>query len=57
MHIFNFAAGFHGIMVHPDSQPYITFFVEGKGYFAYQQVPFGVTGSPSEFGHVTDKCF
>jgi hypothetical protein len=43
VHVFDFAAGFYGISVHPDSQPYITFFVEGRGYFAYQRMPFGVT--------------
>jgi hypothetical protein len=35
VHIFDFAARFYGISVHPDSQLYITFFVEGRGYFAY----------------------
>jgi hypothetical protein len=57
LHVFDFAAGFHGIVVHPDSQPYITFYVEGRGYFAYQRMPFGVTGGPSEFGHVTAQRF
>ena len=57
IHIFDFAAGFYSIAVHPDSQPYITFFVEGRGYFAYQRMPFGVTGGPSEFGHVTGEHF
>jgi hypothetical protein len=57
IHVFDFAAGFYGIPVHPDSQPYITFFVEGRGYFAYLRMPFGVTGGPSEFGHVTGECF
>ena len=57
LHVFDFAAGFHGIAVHPDSQPYITFYVEGCGYFAYQRMPFGVTGGPSEFGHVTAQRF
>ena len=46
-----------GIAVHPDSQPYITFFVEGRGYFAYLHMPFGITGGPSEFGHVTSERF
>ena len=55
LHVFDFAAGFYGIAVHPDSQPYITFFVEGRGYFAYQRMPFGVTGGPAEFGHVTGE--
>lgn len=53
IHVFDFAAGFYSIAVHPESQPYITFYVEGRGYFAYQRMPFGVTGGPSEFGHVT----
>ena len=29
LHVFDFAAGFYGIVAHPDSQPYITFYVEG----------------------------
>lgn len=57
IHVFDFTAGFYGIAVHPDSQPYITFFIEGRGYFAYQRMPFGVTGGPSEFGHVTGEQF
>ena len=57
IHTFDFAAGFYGITVHPDSQPYITFFVEGRGYFAYLRMPFGITGGPSEFGHVTGERF
>ena len=57
IHVFDFAAGFYGIAVHPDSQPYITFYVEGCSHFAYQRMPFGVTGSPLEFGHVTAQCF
>ena len=55
--MFDFAAGFYGIAVHPDSQPYITFYIEGRGYFAYQRMPFRVTGGPSEFGHVTAERF
>ena len=52
VHVFDFTAGFYGITVHPDTQPYITFFVEGRGYFTYQCMLFGVTGGPSKFGHV-----
>ena len=57
VHVFDFAARFYGISVHPDSQLYITFLVEGRGYFAYQRMPFRVTGGPLEFGHVTGECF
>ena len=57
LHVFDFAAGFYGVRIHPDSQPYITFYVEGRGHFTYQRMPFGVTGGPAEFGHVTAECF
>ena len=53
VHVFDFAAGFYAIAIDHDSQPYITFFVEGKGYFKYLRLPFGVTGGPSEFGQLT----
>src|ERR1700678_4268759 len=52
-----FAAGFYGVAVHPDSQPYITFYVKGRGYFPYKHMPFGVTRGPLEFGHVTAVRF
>jgi hypothetical protein len=53
VHVFDFAAGFYAVMIHPDSQPYVVFFVEGQGHFCYQKMPFGLTGAPSEFGHMT----
>ena len=56
LHIFDFAAGFYGIAIHPDSQPYIVFYLESLGYFGYEQMPFGITGGPSEFGHMVAKC-
>jgi hypothetical protein len=40
VHVFDFAAGFYGISVHPNSQLYITFFIEGRGYFTYQHCAF-----------------
>ena len=55
IHIFDFAAGFYGIAIHPDSQPYIAFYLEGRGHFAYERMPFGITGGPSEFGHVVGQ--
>jgi len=38
IHIFDFAAGFYGIAIHPDSQPYITFYLKGCRHFAYELV-------------------
>ena len=55
IHVFDFAAGFYGIAIHPDSQPYITFYLEGHGYFGYERMPFGITGGPSEFGHTVAR--
>ena len=55
VHIFDFAAGFYGIAIHPDSQPYIMFHLEGRGHFAYECMPFGITGGPSEFGHTVGQ--
>jgi transposase InsO family protein len=49
LHVFDFAAGFYHIAVHEDSQPYLCFYVEGHGHWAYQRMPFGVTGAPAEF--------
>jgi hypothetical protein len=53
IHVFDFAAGFYAIAIHPDSQPYIVFYIEGRGYLKYLRMPFGVTGGPSEFGDLT----
>lgn len=55
IHVFDFAAGFYAVTIHPESQPYITFYVESRGYFAYVRMPFGVTGGPSEFAHLTAR--
>lgn len=55
IHVFDFAAGFYGIAIHPDSQPYITFYLKGHGYFGYERMPFGITGGPSEFGHTVAR--
>ena len=55
IHIFDFAAGFYRITIHPDCQPYIVFYLEGCGHFAYERMPFGITGGPSEFGHVVGQ--
>jgi hypothetical protein len=50
---FDFAAGFYAIAVDPESRPYTAFYVEGRGYFWYKRMPFGLTGGPSSFGHMT----
>ena len=49
----NFAAGFYAIEVDPESRPYTAFYVEGRGYFWYKRMSFGLTGAPSTFAHMT----
>ena len=50
---FDFAAGFYALGVDVDSRPYTCFYVEGRGYFRYKRMPFGLTGGPSSFGNMT----
>jgi hypothetical protein len=52
---FDFAAGFYAVLVDEDSRPYTAFYVEGRGYFRYKRMPFGLTGAPSTFGNMTAK--
>ena len=54
--VFNFANGFYACKIKPEDQPYICFYVEGRGYYAYQRMPFGLTGAPSSFGGMTSKA-
>ena len=51
--VFDFANGFYACEIKPEDQPYICFYVEGRGYFAYQCMPFGLTGAPSTFAEMT----
>ena len=52
---FDFAAGFYAVLVDPESRPYTAFYVEGRGYFWYNRMPFGLTGAPSTFANMTAK--
>ena len=51
----DFAAGFYAVLVDPESRPYTAFYVEGRGYFWYKRMPFGLTGTPSTFANMTTK--
>ena len=50
---FDFAAGFYAVVVDPEWRPYTAFYVEGRGYFWYKRMPFGLTGAPSTFANMT----
>ena len=50
---FDFASGFYAVPMEPKSRPYTAFYVEGKGYFWYKHMPFGLTGAPSTCAFVS----
>ena len=54
--VFDFANGFYACEIKPEDQPYICFYVEERGYFAYLRMPFGLTGAPSTFRGMTAKA-
>lgn len=51
--VFDFANGFYACEIKPEDQKYVCFYVEGRGYYAYMRMPFGLTGAPSMFGGMT----
>ena len=50
--VFDFASGFYAVKITKESRPYVAFYVEGRGYFWYAKMPFGLTGAPSTFAHM-----
>jgi hypothetical protein len=54
--IFDFANGFYTCEIKPEDRPYLCFYVEGRGYFAYRRMPFGLTGTPSTFAQMTARA-
>jgi hypothetical protein len=53
VHGFDFMSGFYAVTIPEDSRPYLTFYVEGRGFNTQKRMPFGLTGAPSTFAHVT----
>jgi hypothetical protein len=56
VNIFDFAAGFYACKIGPEDQPYVCFYVEGRGYFCYKCMPFRLTGAPSTFSEMTAQA-
>ncbi|KAF8748682.1 hypothetical protein RHS01_10633 [Rhizoctonia solani] len=50
-------AGFHAIPIAAESVPYTGFHVEGRGYYAYLRMPFGLTSAPTTFCEMVAKAF
>jgi len=53
VHGFDFASGFYAVSIPEESRPYLAYYVEGRGFFAPKRMPFGLTGAPATFAHVT----
>uniref|UniRef100_A0A0W0FII4 Reverse transcriptase domain-containing protein n=1 Tax=Moniliophthora roreri TaxID=221103 RepID=A0A0W0FII4_MONRR len=53
LNLIDFASGFYAMDIDPKSRPYTAFYVKGKGYFQCAKMPFGLTGAPSTFAHMT----
>lgn len=51
--LFDFAAGFYAVTIDEESQLYTVFYVEGRGYYCYCKMPFGLMGAPSCFAKMT----
>jgi hypothetical protein len=47
--VIDFAAGYYTVPLDDESVPYTVFYVEGRGYFVYLRMPFGLTGAASTF--------
>ncbi|KAL1946364.1 hypothetical protein VTO73DRAFT_15491 [Trametes versicolor] len=50
---FDFASGFYAVTLAEESRPYTCFYIEGRGYFWCVKMPFGLTGAPATFAHMT----
>ena len=49
------AGAFHGIRVHPETQP-LTAFICAKGSFQFKKMPFGIKSSPSCYARMVSRA-
>ncbi|QRV99273.1 Retrovirus-related Pol polyprotein from transposon opus [Ceratobasidium sp. AG-Ba] len=47
--VMDLQASFHAIPIAKESVPYTGFHVDGRGYYVYRRMPFGLTGAPTTF--------
>ena len=47
--VIDFANGYYAVPLDDESVPYTAFYVEGRGYYVYLRMPFGLTGAPATF--------
>jgi len=53
VHGFDFASGFYAVSIPVESHLFLAYYIEGRGFFTPKQMPFGLTGAPSTFAHIT----
>ena len=53
IHGFDFASGFYAVTIPQKYRPYLAYYVEGKGFHTQKRMPFGLTGAPTTFAHIT----
>ena len=51
--VFDFANGFYMCKIKQEDQPYMCFYEEGHGYYAYMWMAFRLTRAPSTFAGMT----
>ncbi|QRV78795.1 Retrovirus-related Pol polyprotein from transposon [Ceratobasidium sp. AG-Ba] len=54
--VMDLQAGFHAIPIAKESVPYTGFHVDGRGYYVYRRMPFGLTGAPTTFCEMLAKA-
>ncbi|CAK5263795.1 unnamed protein product, partial [Mycena citricolor] len=47
--VIDLASGYYAVPLDDETVPYTAFYVEGRGYFVYLRMPFGLTGAPTTF--------
>ena len=53
VHSFDFTSGFYTVTIPEAICPYLTYYVEGRGFWTNKWMPFGLTGALATFGNVT----
>jgi hypothetical protein len=47
--VIDFAAGYYAVPLDDEAVPYAAFYMEGRGYYVYLHMLFGLTGAPATF--------
>lgn len=53
IHGFDFASGFYAVTIPEEYQPYLAYYIEGRGFHTQKRMPFRLTGAPATFAYIT----